>query len=239
MNRPNLLLPWLLGLLLALSLPAEGFCLDNNKLDDAFDRFEKHLDDFIVSLTRREWFEADKSATALMQMGNELLKIGQHENNSTWEYYASNLVHHGQELQTACWKQDSREAIYLISILINHLGEIQSAAPVWLLSHIDRKIHELQQGIATHDRKRTRDAAEVIHDSAHKIILSASTSRQHYRHTRWLTNLLEFNRLGDQLVGDDMGNDWATQEDHLKRIQSIFATWKDGFHPSALLQGKP
>ncbi|NGZ05977.1 MAG: hypothetical protein G8237_06430 [Magnetococcales bacterium] len=216
----------------------QALVVDNARLSQLFVRYERQLDAFIVALTHQEWSDADDHAEELIALGKELMWLGRGEQNSTWEYYASNLVHHGQELQDACWKQDSREAIYLVSTLINHLGEIQAAVPVWLLDHLEKQVHTLEDAMANRDRRAIRDAAEVIHSAAHKIILSASTSRQSYRHTRWLTNLLEINRLGDLLVGDAPGEDWAAYEGYLRRIQSIFVTWKDGFHP-ALIARQP
>ncbi|MBF0211993.1 MAG: hypothetical protein HQM00_00370 [Magnetococcales bacterium] len=228
-------------LLLAMFLPVmPASAIDNDTLNVAFERYERRIDLFIRHMTQQSWIEAELTAISLTELGEELLTLGKAENIPTWEYYASNLTHHGQELQEACKRQDSHEAVYLIATLINHLGEIQSAIPVWLLEHLRKQILELEQGIANQNHKTTRNAAEVIHNSAHKIILSASTSRQSYRHTRWLTNLLDLNRLGDQLVGGEShGDDWTAYEGHMKRIQSIYATWKDGFHPVALPSERP
>lgn len=214
--------------------PGPAAAVPNSQLSELFTRYEQHLDDFIAALTEKDWGRADERAGDLIGLSRELMRMGRSEQNTTWEYYASNLLHHAEELQEVSWKQESREAIYLVSTIIHHIGEIQAAIPVWLLDYISRQIQELEDAVAARDRKRMRDAAEVVHNSAHKIILSAIISRHSYRHTRWLTNFQEINRLGDQLVGGVDGNDWLSHEENLKRIQSIFATWKDGFHPVLL-----
>ncbi|MBF0427469.1 MAG: hypothetical protein HQL94_00990 [Magnetococcales bacterium] len=232
MQRVLLLVIFMLAPML---LPAANtFGVSNNVLNEKFDLYEKTLQQLITAITQTSWSESEHLALSLTHQGQELLALGHTDNNAIWEYYASNLIHHGVELQEASKKHDTLEAIRLFATLTNHIGEIQSAIPAWLLDYLNQQIKILEQGIAEHDPKRIRDAAEILHNAANKIILSASTSRQSYRHTRWITNILDINRLGDELVGDINNDDWDTRKQHLQKIKTLYATWKDGFHPSAI-----
>ncbi|MBF0628262.1 MAG: hypothetical protein HQL91_08570 [Magnetococcales bacterium] len=235
LRPPRLALALLSLLLLCWSPPhADAAKTTNATLSEKFTLYDETMHQFIVAMIRNKWTLAEELAKALTDQGEVFQSLGHEENNATWEYYASNLTHHGQELQEACRERNGIEAVHLIATLGNHLGEIQSAIPVWLLEHLGQQITILEQGIENHDPKRTRDAAEILHNAAHKIILSASTSRQSYRHTRWLTNLLDINRLGDEMVGEVHNEDWDGRRQNLQRIKALYASWKDGFHPALI-----
>ncbi|MEO5331414.1 MAG: hypothetical protein H7839_05270 [Magnetococcus sp. YQC-5] len=206
----------------------------NAILSEKFDQYETKLDAFIHAMNQSSWSEAEQLASTLTNLSEELMAMGQKNKNPTWEYYASNLTHHGQELQEACKQQDPDTSVHLVASLINHLGEIQSAIPVWLLEYLSQRIKELELGIDQKNAHQTRDAAEILHTAAHKIILSASTSRQSYRHTRWLANILDLNRLGDELLTEPENNDWNISKQHLQKIKALYAIWQDGFHPELI-----
>ncbi len=240
MHKPHLIrshriiLLSLLFILPMLLSAGNTFGIPNVVMSEVFTKYKSTINNFIISITTPSWNDATTLSQDLIQQGQELKDFGKQANNATWEYYASNLINHSMELQIACKNHDSVEAIHLLTILTNHIGEIQSSIPVWLQEYIGIQIETLKQSIANKDQKLTRDTAEILHTSAHKIILSASTSRQSYRHTRWLTNILDLNRLGDELLSDANQNDWETHTQHLKRIESLYVSWKDGFHPDLI-----
>ncbi len=203
--------------------------IENSRLTNVFSTYDKAIDDYISAFTSPDWKKAETLANQLSQRTKELHDLALSAQNKTWEYYSSNLINHGDELLKATRRKDKVEITYLISIHISHLAQIQSANPRWLREHVIGQISNIEEGILTRDRKSVRDAAENIHTSAIKIILSVSNTQAIYKHTRWLGNINSINQLGDEIIGEVNHNNWAGISPKLNRIKHLVTRWTDSF----------
>ncbi|HIJ82837.1 MAG TPA: hypothetical protein HPQ00_01390 [Magnetococcales bacterium] len=219
-----------LTLLLCSIFVSVGHANNYAELDRHFSNYEQTLDRFVRALDARQWPEVLSLTQSLTQQSQQLLHIGRQANNPSWTYYSSNLYHHCLEMEQAATQKNGVESIYLFSTLLNHLDQIQSSDPFWLRHHIRRQLEILEQGIAAKNLDAVRDAAEIIHTSANKIILSISSSPKTYQHTYWKNNIIVINRLGDTIIGETNQGDWSKVAENLFHIQHVLEKWFDSFN---------
>lgn len=214
--------------------------VDNPLLSRLFLRYEadtKILVEFlsgmmIKGVSPSRWEEVRRLAVDLREQSSYLLKLGRRARNPTWEYYASNLYHHCLELEEVAQAGNGRESIFLAAILISHLGKIQSANPQWLKWYLNEQMSILFNGIENRDKETVRDAAEVMHESASKILLSASIVPEQYAHHNWQRNVHQINELGDTILGDVNRGDWEKAHDNATLIRHIYLRWANSFKES-------
>ena len=192
-------------------------------------QYEQTLDEYIHAMTQGKWTLAYDMAIVLTQQSETVLEMAKTQKNLTWEYYASNLLHHCQELQESTTDHNSVSSVYLTAILISHIGQIQSANPRWLRVHLLRQLHKAEEGFRQKSAKQVRNAAEIIHTGAGKMVSSATLSRDVYLHTRWVGTITDLNRLGDALLGEVNENNWSEGEEKLQRIRFLIEQWASSF----------
>lgn len=178
------------------------------------------------------WGQVHQLAVVLREQSAYLQTLGKRTHNLTWEYYASNLYNHCLELEEAAKLGDGRESIFLVAILVNHLGQIQSANPQWLKWYLNKQIRILDTGIDLKDQGTVRDAAEIIHTSAGKILMSASVMPELYVHQNWQRNMQQLNRLGDIILGDVNRGDWEKVQENTILIKHLYLRWANSFKES-------
>lgn len=179
------------------------------------------------------WAQAHEIVVRLEKQSSWLLTLGRKNRNPTWEHYASNLYHHCLELQETTQRGDARESLLLAAILISHIGQVQSANPRWLVWHVSEQLRILQTGIQSRDKDTVRDAAEIIHESANRILLSASVVPEVYRHQNWRRNIHQINGLGDTILGDVNQGEWEKVLENAILIEHIFLRWAESFKEPA------
>ncbi|MEO5377633.1 MAG: hypothetical protein H7832_07630 [Magnetococcus sp. DMHC-6] len=224
----------LIGMILIFTSLQPAFAMRNANLTLLFNQYQTTLDQFIHELSKRSWQQAENQASSLLEQSQNFLKLGLQNENHTWEYYASNLVHHCLELQEAVKGEDSVEAIYLTAILLSHIGQIQSSVPRWLADYMNDQIQIIETSLQTRNTKAVRDAAEIIHDGASKIIFSISSAPHEYTHTRWVTNIEDMNRLGDALLGEVNDGQWENSKQKLEQIRFLYHQWVTSFQPPTM-----
>ena len=210
---------------------------DNVGLTQLFLRYEADTSNLVDALstmmatggTPTLWNQARQVAVNLKQQSFHLLQLGKHHHNPTWEYYASNLYHHCLEMEEAILRNDGRESIFLIAILVSHIGQIQSANPRWLVWYVGEQIHILESGIKNRDKVSARNASEIIHTSANKILLSASIVPEVYTHLNWRRNIVQLNGLGDTILGEVNQEDWQRTKKKVDLIKHLYLRWKNSF----------
>ena len=222
---------------LSATSPKSGFYPDNEILTPLFNEYEANTNALVkifATMMRKGgtdflWTKARRITEALKKYSFQLLQLGKEYNNPTWEYYASNLYHHCLELEEATLKNNGEESLLLVSILVNHIGQIQSANPSWLVWHVGEQIKILESGVQNRDTIRVRDAAEIIHTSASKILLSSSIVPEIYAYLNWRRNIIRLNDLGDSILGEVNQGDWSGVQQKVTMIKYLYARWKQGF----------
>lgn len=204
--------------------------IDLKALDDVFFRYEKTTNALIEAMDSHDWDKMAKLAKRITQQSQHLKILGGMRKNSSWIYYASNLFHHSLELVHTIDDRDGVEAMKIIITLVSHIGQIQSSHPVWLRHSVWGQVKALKKGIDHRDRGMVRNAAEVIHTSANKILLSVISSPKPYRHTYWKGNIIVINRLGDAIIGNVNRGDWSEVSEHFKRVVHMISRWSDSFY---------
>ena len=97
-SKPTGYWAWILlvaGLTASASIAVHG---ENPDLSRQFIEYESELDNYIKFFTNNDWSKAHSSAQTLSEYSQRLHSSGKSVNNEVWIYYASNLVHHCQEL---------------------------------------------------------------------------------------------------------------------------------------------
>ncbi|MBF0144526.1 MAG: hypothetical protein HQL59_13855 [Magnetococcales bacterium] len=202
-------------------------------LDDTFDRYEASIQAFVVALNTQDWEGMPSLAAQLTRQSEVIVGLGSRLGNDAWSSYASNLVHHCEELELAVGRKDGVESLYLAATLINHIGEIQSSHPVWLRHFVLLQLQKLEEGLRQRDPHAVRDAAEAIHTSANKIVLSVGSSPGLYRHTYWKRGIIVVNRLGDGIIGGINDGDWSGIPGQVTRIRVAVEKWTESFKDKA------
>lgn len=196
-----------------------------------FSNYQLTTDQFVHHLIDKNWDDALTATNSLIEQSAYLLDLGKQRHNSTWTYYANNLYNHCLELSKIVQEHNGVDAVYIVTILLNHIGQIQSSNPRWLRSYLNEQINLLEQGFQARDRYMVRNAAEIIHSSADKIILSVSSSEHVYRHTYWKGNIAVINRLGDAIIGEVNQGNWQDVGSKIQHIKHIIKKWSDSFYP--------
>ncbi|MBF0141291.1 MAG: hypothetical protein HQL74_13560 [Magnetococcales bacterium] len=217
--------------------PVGAVSVDNKVLSQLFQSYEtdtKTLVRVLSAMIRKGetpdlWDEAHKITISLRDQSSHLLELGKHNHNPTWEHYASNLYHHCLELEEAIQHGNGEENILLVAILISHLGQIQSANPRWLKWYLNNKLQTIFTGIDSRDKEAVRDAAEILHESASKILLSASVVPEVYTHQNWRRNIHQVNELGDTILGDVNNGNWEKAMENAYLIKHIYLRWAGSF----------
>ncbi|MBL7047971.1 MAG: hypothetical protein ISR96_00380 [Nitrospira sp.] len=217
----------LITLILSIN-PLSADATDNATLSTLFEKYEVTMDQYIKDITSGEWNRAYANANSLINQSKTLHDLAIADQNEIFEYYASNLYHHCLELRNVSMNKNAVEAIYLINILLGHIEQIQAANPFWLKEHVRNQILILEKAISVHDKNAVRDSAEIIHTSAIKITLSALNPNV-YMHTRWLSNVVGINRIGDEIIGDVNNDNWDNIKDKFIHIKHIFNRWYSSF----------
>ncbi|MBF0144090.1 MAG: hypothetical protein HQL59_11605 [Magnetococcales bacterium] len=212
--------------------------LDNDSFSRLFTSFEETSEAFIQAFTEGKWPQASVIARELERQGDELSRLADKDENPNWKYDASNLHHHSSELVEAADGKDAVESVYLIGVLLTHLGYLQSANPQWLIEHVGKQIDVLEDAIKRKDREAARNSAEIVHSSSNKIVLSSGTQRNRYIHTRWLNDIRQLNGWGDAIIGDVNGGDWQGPNEKLPKIKRAFNKWKRSFFPEGPRENK-
>ncbi|MBF0382056.1 MAG: hypothetical protein HQL69_13615 [Magnetococcales bacterium] len=216
--------------------------ISNSQLTELFNDYEAETDTLVGILANmmknggdnsRQWTKVHKIAVTLGKKSYHLMKLGILDDNPTWEHYASNLYHHCQELEEAALQKDGKESIFLVAILVSHIGQIQSANPKWLRWYLGDVVKTLEKGIANRDKDSSRDASEILHTSATKILLSASIAPEVYKDTNWRRNISQINGVGDAILGAVNKDHWDGAQEQALLIKHILSRWVEGFKVSA------
>jgi len=209
--------------------PALAITYDNATFTQTFGSFEGTVEQFVEVLVNQDWQQAKSLAENILQQSQALKEMAEADDNNLWLFDATNTWHHSEELLEAIDGKDAVEAVYLVGTLTAHIGYIQSNNPLWLREHIRGQIDLIEQGIKNKDQEMTRNAAEITHVSANKIVLSAGLQKDLYKHTRWLTDVRQMNRLGDHIIGAVNSGDWQSPLDDLQQIKLSFNKWDKSF----------
>lgn len=225
---------------LAFGTPAmSASTIGNATLTRLFVEYEQNIHSYIEKVTQQQWAESGIIAESLHKQSKHLIDLSKLSQNPVWEFYASNLTHHCTELIDANLAKDQVEIHYLIAILIDHIGQIQAVNPNWLREHIADQIQQIKEGLLRKENNRVRDAAETIHTSASKIVLSAVLARNAYKHIYWQTTIVQINRLGDTIIGEVNANNWQHIPKHLIHIEHLYGKWANSFIASTNAQALP
>lgn len=220
----------ILGLATSMALfSTPALAVDNPTFTKLFQEYDASLDAFVKTLVAADWAKAKPQADDLEAKSNNLRQLAEKDANKNWLFDVTNLYHHSQELQEAVKEKNGVESVYLVSTLISHIGYIQAANPLWLKEYIGQQIKVAEAGIPAKKQEETRDAAEIIHTSANKIVLSAGTMKEVYAHTRWLDDVREMNGLGDSIIEDVNKGDWNAPVEKLVKIKLAYDKWVKAF----------
>ena len=223
-----------LRLCLALTMllyPSWAVSIENDMLTEAFEEYEAKIAAYVTAYSADDWESAMSNAVNLRALSQRLNGLARQDKNSLWESYSSNLYHHSLELIQASERKDPIASTYLVAIHLSHLQEIQSANPRWLREYVTENIRIMERSIALRDQQAVRDAAEIVHASAIKILMSVGAGEEVYVHTRWLATITQVNSLGDEILGEVNQGRWDKIQDKVKHIKYIIAKWTDSFVP--------
>ena len=194
-----------------------------------FNNYQRSMNSYVQALSRNDWQSAYQKATQLKEQSEHLHQLGIESGNKVWEYYASNLLHHCIELTETSLAHQKAESIYLVAVLIGHIDQIQSSNPFWLRHHVGLQIRILEDALVSRNKAEARNAAEVIHTAANKILLSVTSSPGSYKHSYWTGNIIRMNGLGDQILGEVNQGDWDDIPAKLSHIKHIYDKWSSSF----------
>lgn len=219
-------------ILLVCCLPFASAAPAQPTLGDYFGRIEAGVDAVVRAVVDRDFAQATSVARELLEVTTELheaeqLPVG--ADNANWQYYSSNLYHHSQELIIAIDEQDSVAVFYLLSTILDHVGELQATVPLWLREHLFNLMALLKQGLINHDTRLIRDTAEEVHVSSTKLLMSATSRRSAYRHTRWTGTISAINRLGDEMIPMSERGHWEKIDENADEIEVLLLRWSDSF----------
>lgn len=203
--------------------------LDNATFDKLFSEYDESLETFVTALTSGNWSGANTEAAKIVAQSKHMMELAKKDTNKNWIYDVTNLYHHSEELKEASEEKDAVESVFLVGILAAHIGYVQSANPKWLLEEVGKKIAVMEKGITEKNREATRDAAEIVHSSSNKIVLSSGTMKHIYVHTRWLGDIRKLNGWGDSIIGEVNSNDWKSPAKKLPKIKRAYGKWKKAF----------
>ena len=213
---------WLLA-----AVPAQA--LDNQTLDKLFDDFTGGVSKLTESLAKQDWDSVESLAADLQEQAKNLAELGSKDDNPHWAYDSSNLHKHSTEMVEAVAEKDGAEAIYLVSVLLSHIGYIQSANTQWLKEYVGRRIELVERGVRQKNQDMVIDGGESLHVSANKMVFSAVVGEEAYRHTRWIEGVRRLNGLGDILIGDALDENWEAAEKHIAEARLIYRKWVKSF----------
>lgn len=201
-----------------------------SELNGLFDHYDHTIEKLVRALVGKKWHEALAITQSLTDQSRNFLDMGRKNKNPTWTYYASNLFHHCLELEQIVGRNDGVAATYIVAILIDHIAQVQSSNPYWLRQYLNQQVATLEAGLAKHNHDAVRNAAEIIHTSANKIVLSISSAPKTYRHTYWKSSVVVINKLGDDIIGEVNQNDWSLVPGNLNRIKHALQRWNESFY---------
>lgn len=219
---------WWLLLLIALLSPLHAN-EEMEALEHELSSMERLVDSYLTSLWERRFDEAEQTVGKIARQSAILHGLGEAAHNMSWVFYANNILHHAQELSTSTKRHDGVNAFYLASTMLNHLGEIEASIPEWLRYNLDQQLHRLDHGIADQDKRLVRDAAEEIHTSAHKMLMSVASSGHVYRHTRWTGGIIQLNGLGDALIDHANHDRWDEIPAIREKVERLVERWRASF----------
>ncbi|MBF0306213.1 MAG: hypothetical protein HQL41_11255 [Alphaproteobacteria bacterium] len=209
--------------------PNSARALDNAVFTKSFVDYEEAVDRFVKLLVTADWAKAEPVASEIEVKSKMLKELGEKDTNQLWLFDVTNLWHHSKELIDAVKSKEATECVYLVGTLTSHIGYIQAANPLWLRGYLSDQMKALEDGIQTKNQQKARDAAEILHVSAAKIILSAGLQNDLYVHIRWLPDVREVSRDGDSIIEQVNGNDWEGPKAGLAKIKAAMAKWDKAF----------
>lgn len=215
--------------LVMVGCPNLGWALDNATFTKVFSEYDEALEKYVTKLVGGDWPGAAVEAEGVVNKSREMKELAEKDSNPNWLYDVTNLFHHSQELVEATKGKEAVEGVFLVGILEAHIGYIQSANPEWLKVEVGRNIEIIEQGIAKKDQKSVRDAAEVVHSSSNKIVLSSGTMKHVYNNTRWLNDVRQMNGLGDAIIGEVNSGDWEGPARKIVKIKEAYDAWAKSF----------
>lgn len=235
LNNPPLALRYpswhstLLLLILLIPLKVSGV----DFLESTFLQIEGSIHKITQLIIQKEFIDAQKVARGMLSHSSALQKSTQKDigkNNKTWNYYTTNIYHHNLELIKLLQIEDSVGAISILATITHHTGDLQATVPLWLKRLLFKHLDALQRGVINHQMDDVRNAAEFIHNSTNRLLLSIASRPDAYRHTRWADSVSKLNSLGDSIIPLSEQGEWALIDEKTREIAFLIKRWSDSLH---------
>lgn len=201
-------------------------------MNDYFSQMERQIEETIHAITRQEFAEAEQSALVLVQLFARLKEAEMVHiplDNSGWYYFSTNLYNHANELVRAMRHRNAVEGVHLLATMMHHQGELQATVPYWLRGYLQGQLQQLQHGVVQHNADMVRNAAEILHVSSSRLLMSATARPDAYRHTRWVGSISFINQLGDQIIPLSEQGQWEQITSLSAEISFLLQRWFDSF----------
>lgn len=210
-------------------LATPTYAVDNSTFTQIFDKYQSTLNEFVKQLIARNWAAAQTLSDDIEVQSLNIKKLSEQDTNNNWRFDAGNTYHHAQELKDAAKSKDAVECVYLVGTLVAHIGYVQAGNPKWLLHELGTQINNVEKAIKDKNKDAARDAAEIIHTSANKIVLSAGVQKEVYTHIRWLDSVRQLNHWGDEIIGMVNQGNWAGPQELIPKIRLSYTKWEKSF----------
>ena len=210
-----------------------AYAVDNQVFSQVFNTYNETIgeftDELASSIKSGDWSKSTELSVKLKKMSEKFVALSEDDGKPIWGIYASNLNNHTTELQEALAAKEEGELIFLVGVLRDHIGYIQSTNAQWLRIYYPDQIVKLGAALKSKNKDAAAEHAEVLHLGGNKIAVSAGMQKGLYSHSRWLNDIIEVSRLGDQIIGLAYDGKFADAQAPYKKMQRAFKKWDKSF----------